>query len=615
MNRRDFLRGSLPLWAIVGGPEGPPYIWRGHGKAILWKSRERANDSDVGRPFRAASDNFVAEAERLKPSLARTVHTPASIVEPASDASAFLRWRMNKTAAPDAIESRLFKPGESVILDFGTHLTGHFAISLRGEGRGIDAPARLKFTFGEVPGEVAEPFDPYKGWLSRAWLQDEVINVDVLPATLQLPRRYAFRYVKIEVVATSPNYALRMADPTTTALTSGSGLVQPLAASAPESLRRIDDISVLTLRECMQTVFEDGPKRDRRLWIGDLRLQALTNYVTIRNFDLVKRCLLLFAGLPRDDGLVPACVFEDPTPLRGHEYIMDYAALYAAAVVDYAKASNDWDTAVALWPTVKRQMELVTKYVSSDGVFADPGGWWIFIDWSDPLERTAAMHGVLLYSPALRADAGATRGCARKRRVRAADREDDCRRSPRVLRRVATAVRQRPQAPGVVGDAGVDGAVRCCIAGRSCPRPEDGQRHRERRSSRRAVPLPLRRRRHDPVRHAVGSDRLDRVVLGRDGESRCRHLLGGLRPEESDAVALRQRPHQQLLPRLELHAVVSAAALDEAGLNADLKVRATADTRNCFSSLRVLVRLHARGREHLHRLLAVDCGVIEQRRP
>ncbi len=402
MNRRDFLQGSLPLWAIVSGPKGPPYkrspaFGGPKGPPYI---RSPYNPSPVGRTFRSAAgpDAFVAEAERLKPSLTRTVHTPAAVVEPVSDAGAFLRWRMNKTAPPEAIESRLFKPGESVILDFGTHLTGNFGISVRGEGRGIDAPARLKFTFGEVPGEVAEPLDPYKGWLSRAWLQDEVINVDVLPATLQLPRRYAFRYVKIEVVATSPNYAVRMADAKTTALTSGSGPVQPLTASTPESLRRIDDVSVLTLRECMQTVFEDGPKRDRRLWIGDLRLQALTNYVTIRNFDLVKRCLLLFAGLPREDGLVPACVFEDPTPLRGHEYIMDYAALYAAAVVDYAKASNDWDTAVALWPTVKRQMEILTKYVSTDGVFADPGGWWIFIDWSDPLERTAAMHGVLLYS-------------------------------------------------------------------------------------------------------------------------------------------------------------------------------------------------------------------------
>jgi hypothetical protein len=153
-------------------------------------------------------------------------------------------------------------------------------------------------------GDTVVPVDPYKGWLSRAWLQDEVINVDVLPAVIELPRRYVFRYAKIDVVATSANYAVRISDVKAMAVTSATGTVAPLPASTPEPLRRIDEVSIHTLRECMQTVFEDGPKRDRRLWIGDLRLQALTNYVTFRNFDLVKRCLFLFAGLPRENGLV-----------------------------------------------------------------------------------------------------------------------------------------------------------------------------------------------------------------------------------------------------------------------------------------------------------------------
>ncbi len=387
LNRREFLRGGIAATTLPLLTRGPHAVGPNFSSA-----------GEMAPEGQATESQWVVLAERLKPSLVRTRHAPASIVEPAADPTAFLRWRMTRVAAAEAIESRLFKPGDAVVLDFGTHLTGYFALSLRGEGRGIDAPARLKFTFGEVPGEIAEPFDPYKGWLSRAWLQDEILNVDVLPATIELPRRYAFRYVKIEIIATSPNYALRIGDVQVTAVTSGSGAVSPLPPSAPELLRQIDEVSIRTLRECMQTVFEDGPKRDRRLWIGDLRLQALTNYATVRNFDLVKRCLLLFAGLPREDGLVAACVFEDPQPLRGHEYIMDYAALYAAAVVDYAKATNDWKTAIALWPVVRRQMELLTKYVSPEGVFADPGGWWIFIDWSEALERTAAMHGVLLYS-------------------------------------------------------------------------------------------------------------------------------------------------------------------------------------------------------------------------
>ena len=71
---------------------------------------------------------------------------------------------------------------------------------------------RLRFTFGEVPTDVAEPFYPYKGSLSSAWLPDEVVNVDYLPQDVRLPRRHAFRYVKVEVLDTSSNVGVQFKD-------------------------------------------------------------------------------------------------------------------------------------------------------------------------------------------------------------------------------------------------------------------------------------------------------------------------------------------------------------------------------------------------------------------
>jgi hypothetical protein len=148
----------------------------------------------------------------------------------------------------------------------------------------------------------------------------------------------------------------------------------------------------------MQTVFEDGPRRDQRLWIGDMRLQAMTNYVSFKNYDLVKRCLYLFAALPREDGLLAACVFERPRPTRGGDYIMDYAVLYGAALLDYVRATGDTSTGRDLWPVVRRQLEIIGQSVNQEGLFVDPRNLWIFIDWNNVLDRTAAMHGVLLYS-------------------------------------------------------------------------------------------------------------------------------------------------------------------------------------------------------------------------
>jgi hypothetical protein len=345
----------------------------------------------------AERNRWVEMAERLKLRLRETARAPVALVRPVADTSRFLRWRMERGGPPGALRERLMGRGDAAILDFGGHMTGHVSLSISGEGRGVDAPARIKVTFGEVPAEVAEPFDPFQGALSRAWLQDEMINVDVLPGAIRMPRRYAFRYLKIEVVDTSPNFKVRFDNVGAVALTSAGADPPPLGAGVPEALRRIDAVSIATLRDCMQTVFEDGPKRDRRLWIGDLRLQALTNYATFRNYDLVKRCLYLFAGLAREDGMVSACVFEEPRPLRGHEYIIDYAALYPAVVLDYARASNDWQTARELWPVARRQIEILGESVDTGGMFATPPHSWVFVDWSDALDRTAAMQGIFVY--------------------------------------------------------------------------------------------------------------------------------------------------------------------------------------------------------------------------
>jgi glycogen debranching enzyme len=77
--------------------------------------------------------------------------------------------------------------------------------------------------------------------------------------------------------------------------------------------------------------------------------------------------------------LVAACVYDEPEPLCGRQYIMDYSVLYGSAVLDYVKTTQDRQTARELWPVVRRQLETVGEFVTAAGLFADPGGWWIFI--------------------------------------------------------------------------------------------------------------------------------------------------------------------------------------------------------------------------------------------
>lgn len=162
-----------------------------------------------------------------------------------------------------------------------------------------------------MPCEIMEDTASYQGSISSSWIQEEYLHIDELPARISLPRRYAFRYMELKVMDTSPKYQILLSDVSCDTVTSGDmSQVEPLNENVPEDLKRIDAIALKTMEDCMQSVFEDGPKRDRRLWIGDLRLQALTNYETFKNYDLVKRCLYLFAGLTQNEHHVGACLFR-----------------------------------------------------------------------------------------------------------------------------------------------------------------------------------------------------------------------------------------------------------------------------------------------------------------
>ena len=382
ISRRDLLRGGGKLAVAAAMPALPET-----------PRRPAAQVAEAG----SQQERWIRRAELLKPALHEEIELPISLVNPVADATQYLRWRMDAAAPAAAIEDRSFRPGDHFILDFGGHRTGYLSFEISGVGRNVDAPARLRFTFGEVPGDVAEPLHPYKGALGEGWLPEETVTIDFLPQTVRLPRRYAFRYVKVEILGTSPSYAACFRHVRAHGVSSAQQTPPPLASGASEALRRIDAISLATLRDCMQTVFEDGPRRDRRLWIGDMRLQALANYKTFRNLALVKRCLYLFAAFPREDGLLRACVFEKPKPAASVDFILDYAVLYVAALFDYVKNSGDVECGRELWPTAQRQLEIAGACVDAKGLFVDPKNIWIFIDWERKLERTAAMHGVLLY--------------------------------------------------------------------------------------------------------------------------------------------------------------------------------------------------------------------------
>ncbi|WP_339287575.1 sugar hydrolase [Paenibacillus sp. FSL E2-0201] len=341
---------------------------------------------------------YVEKAEQGIPALHRQIVYPERVIEVVEDKDAFQGWSTQATGSIEGLKEQSFGKNDRFVLDFGGHQVGYLQLSVKPTGSPPDAPLRLKLVFGEMPCEIGESFEDYEGWLSRSWLQEEIINVDVLPCEIKLPRRYTFRYLKVTVLETSIKYKVAFPDIHCEAVTSAdASVLEPLPGSVPEELRRMDRIALRTLENCMQTVFEDGPKRDRRLWIGDLRLQALVNYETFRNNELVKRCLYLFGGMTLAGGEAGACIFEQPRPHVDDTYFFDYSLFFTATLHDYYKATGDMETLQELWPLAWEQLELAYKKVGSTGIIEEAAAARSFIDWHGELDKQAAAQGVFIY--------------------------------------------------------------------------------------------------------------------------------------------------------------------------------------------------------------------------
>ncbi len=354
------------------------------------------------------SDNqreaWLQKATSNTPKLIHSKIKPENQVNIIDDVNAFQHKKVINSGVVKDLYSSSFKDKSGIILDLGNHYTGYFTFSVDEYKSDMDAPIRLKFTFGEVPDEVTTSFDNFHGNISRAWLQDETITVEQLPATITIPRRLSCRYIKIEDVGSSPYADFGFTNMEFDAVTSANKKIADLPESTSEIIKQIDKVAQNTLKECMQTVYEDGPKRDHRLWIGDLYLQMSADNYAFQNRELVKRSLYLLAGLSKETGFLNHTIFETPVPhpQRVPFFLYEYALLYNAVLNDYLEQTGDEETALDLWNVAKRQVEMIPEMLDNNKLFssekAGEKNIWQFVDWNEKLDKQAAEQGMYIYA-------------------------------------------------------------------------------------------------------------------------------------------------------------------------------------------------------------------------
>lgn len=350
---------------------------------------------------------WLQKAEASKPVLNKTTHHPVREVKIVADANAFQGFKAVEDGDINDLYSKSFKKKKEVIVDFGKHLVGNVSFKIKDIGPMQDAVLRFKVTFGEIPSDLGLPVEPYTGSLSCGWMQDFQCDVSY-DGCYTFNRRITARYMKIEAVGTSIYSDFCFDNITFEATTSAGKSKAQLASTTPQIFKDIARVSENTLKDCMQGVFEDGPKRDQRLWMGDLYLEALANTASFKEYNVTKRCLYLLAGLANpDNGLLYSNMVEYPKPHAQQTFFVDYALSYILTLNDYLKATGDTETARDLWPVVKNQINtILAKAIDNNHLYANTGYQYkgmmvsiVFFDWAPvTLDNHAAIQGLLAHS-------------------------------------------------------------------------------------------------------------------------------------------------------------------------------------------------------------------------
>jgi len=334
-------------------------------------------------------------AKKLTPVLHHQILYPENIVGLAKDEHVWLGWKTFSVENAAELPTYKLQKGDTLILDFGRNIVGYLQGVSSGKAKMQIEPAEVLAELGDswekFPASFDNGYKPTRTWSPKVLdIQDDWYSKE----------RLTFRYVRLVILEATDEIVLSKLSCDEVSAVPFSK-IKPLEGFSPK-MQQIDLVAQYTLRNCIQEVFEDGPKRDQRLWLGDLRLQAMLDELTFKSDSIVKRCILLFAGTQREDGFIASCVFntsKGQNPEIGDEMIPDYALLFGSTLLNYAKSSNDLQLAKALYPVACQQVDLVcSKWLSAGNYLEIPNNIWMLIDWSKELDRQAAEQATLIYA-------------------------------------------------------------------------------------------------------------------------------------------------------------------------------------------------------------------------
>lgn len=264
---------------------------------------------------------------------------------------------------------------EKGICDAGVHTTAYLKFTFSGEGK-------IKLTYSECK-TVQKDGKPYKA--DRTDENGDIIGYydEVGVSGTQLVYEpfwfRTFRFIKAEIIGDVNIDSVE-----------GFETGYPLSVTGDfECDSKVDEklweISLRTLKRCMQETYTDCPYYEQLQYLMDTRLQILYTYHVSGDDLMARRTLNDFAAAQLPDGML-----YSRTPDILPQIIPGFALYYIFILREHYGYFADIDVVKSYLPTACGVLRYFDEHLSQKGL-VKRSGFWDFVDWSPAWKKTGGV--------------------------------------------------------------------------------------------------------------------------------------------------------------------------------------------------------------------------------
>lgn len=284
------------------------------------------------------------------------------IVEPQAQSGTLEITGLAVTAtAPEVRE------GPSFCLDFGEECCGYFRMRVKS-----DAVTRFRIVYGETLDECFNEPEP-ETLLYRMLIETGSLQPGVQEWESRI--RGGFRFVRVEFLHCPAPVA---ADGFQVRSSLYGAAYRGYFSCSDPLLNKIWRAGRKTLHLCMQEYYLDGIKRDRLLWVGDIRTEALCNYYLFFDRELFRFSMRSIAECQYHDGAVGSAWGV------GASLLWDYIAWWMIAMHDYYLYTGDGEFYLEMKPHLCQAADWLIARAGDSGLIDIPANplnvWMVVLD-------------------------------------------------------------------------------------------------------------------------------------------------------------------------------------------------------------------------------------------